>query len=286
MEGHFLSAAATVNDIFGKEGVISCYRACLSGGDSAPRPAESGSLWQSLGLHKLGWTAISHLPGWDIDTEAMTYITAANVRASAVEYVRRQLGQGKSLSKGLLEVVDFEAGRIMTLSPTPLSPTETMEFDWGHAPLTQTKPEHIKIGGTSYLAFPTANADEQLIEQIYDKLENPQSLCLLENYLFEAGAPWLQRAKSRVVTNGNEVYHALFNVDRDKGKIGDAIREWRRPPTSIGAVGHMNEEISAHIASTKAIAPEQLAAFAGTVRSVFVAAYDGEGYIVWNKLSE
>lgn len=30
--GNFVSAVATVNDIFGKEGVISSYKACFSGG--------------------------------------------------------------------------------------------------------------------------------------------------------------------------------------------------------------------------------------------------------------
>jgi hypothetical protein len=30
--GNFVSAVATVKDIFGKEGVISSYKACLSGG--------------------------------------------------------------------------------------------------------------------------------------------------------------------------------------------------------------------------------------------------------------
>jgi len=40
----------------------------------------------------------------------MSYITEAIVRATAVEYMRRQLAQGKSLAKGLLETVDFEGG--------------------------------------------------------------------------------------------------------------------------------------------------------------------------------
>ncbi len=107
----------------------------------------------------------------------------------------------------------------------------------------------------------------------------------MKNALAEARDSWLQRAKSRVVANGSEVYHALFNVDRDKSKIEDAIREWHHLPTSIGALGRTSGETSARIASLKAISAEQLTAFAETVQSVFVGAYDGEGYVVWNKLS-
>jgi len=213
----------------------------------------------------------------------MSYITEASVRAAAVKYIRRQLVKGKSLAKALLEAVDFEGGRVMTLSPTPLSPTEAMQFDWGHAPQTQAKPENIKIGDTSYVAVPTANANGQLVAAIYDELRKAQSACFLENSLAEAHDSWLQRAKSRIITNGTEVYHTLFSVDRDKGKIEAAIREWHYLPTSIGALGSMNEEASAHIASAKIVTTERLIAFAKTAQSVFVGAYDGEGYVVWNK---
>lgn len=214
----------------------------------------------------------------------MSYITEASVRTSAVEYTRRQLGQGKSLAKALLETVVFEEGRIMTLSPTALSPTETIQFDWGHTP-THAKAERIKMGDAYYLAVPTPNADEQLIEAIYESLQNPERICFLENYLAAAHDPWLQRAKSRIVSNGTEVYHTLFSVDRDKGKIEATIREWNRPPTSIGALGSMSEKDLAHIASAGIITTGQLTVFAKTVQSIFISAYDGEGYVAWNKTS-
>jgi hypothetical protein len=228
---------------------------------------------------------ISSLPKRNIDTKAMSHVKEESARASAAEYIRRQLGQGKSLSKSLLATVDFEKGEIIALSPTPLSPDETVQFDWGHTPQTEVKPEHVKIGDASYLAVPTPKADEQLVEAIYESLQNPQSICFLENDLAEAHDPWLQRAKSRVITNGSEVYHALLSVDRDKGKIEAAIREWDRPPTSIGALGVINEKASAHVASAKIITTRELTAFARTVQAIFIRAYDGEGYLVWKTLA-
>jgi hypothetical protein len=211
----------------------------------------------------------------------MSYVKEESARASAVQYIRRQLGQGKSLAKTLLDAVDFDRGEIITLSPTPLSPTEMIQFDWGHTPQPQAKPEHIKIGDASYVAVPKATANEQLVEAIYDLLRSPESICLLENSLAEAHDGWLQRAKSRVVTNGNEVYHALFSTDRDKGMIEDAIHD-DHSPVHIGAVGYIRAGDSVRIASMKAISTDQLTAFAGNVQSVFVGAYDGEGYVVWN----
>jgi hypothetical protein len=216
----------------------------------------------------------------------MNYITEASARAAAVEYIRRQLGQGKSLSKSLLATIDFEKGDIIALSSTPFfGPEDILQFDWGgHAPQAVAKRERIKIGDTSYIAVPKASANKQLVEAIYESLQNPESICFLENYLAEAHDPWLQGAKSRVITNGSEVYHTIFSADRDKGKIEAAIREWNGPPTSVGALGSMNEKDSGHIASMKTITTGQLTVFAETVQSIFIRAYDGEGYIVWNKL--
>lgn len=215
----------------------------------------------------------------------MSHITEANIRAAAVEHIRRQLGQGKSLSKSLLACIDFKTGGLRTLSPSPLSSEETKQFDWGHTP-TRAKPERIRIGNAYHLGVPTPTSDEQLVAIIYESLQSPESACLLENYLSEAHDPWLQRARSRVITNGSEVYHALFSVDRDKGKIDAAIREWRSLPTSVGALGVVNEEACARIRLRRAITLEHLAVFAASVQSVFIFAYDGEGYIVWKKASE
>ena len=54
----------------------------------------------------------------------MSYIAQETMRTAAIEYVRRQLREGKSLAKLLLKTVDFAEGNVATLSPTPLNPTD------------------------------------------------------------------------------------------------------------------------------------------------------------------
>lgn len=206
-----------------------------------------------------------------------------SARSSAVEYMQRQLGEGKFLSKSLLATLDFEKGEIIALSPAPLGPEESVQFDSGHTPQRHAKPERIKISGAYYLAVPKANASEQLVEAIHAWLQSIENICILENYLAEAHDSWLQSAKSRVVSNGNEVYHVLLNADRDKKKIDAAIREWDHLPTSVGVLGSMAEKVSSQIGLVKVITTEQLTVFAQSARSVFVGAYDGEGYLVWNQ---
>lgn len=118
----------------------------------------------------------------------MNYFTEAKIRASAVEYLRRQLGWGKSLAKTLLEALDFEAGEIIGLSPTPLSPAEMTQFDSGHTPM-QSKPERIKILDTHYLVVPIPKADDQLVEAIYELLQSRERGCFLKSYFAEAHDP-------------------------------------------------------------------------------------------------
>lgn len=199
---------------------------------------------------------------------------------AAVKYLKRQLGLGKTLSKLLLDSVAFENGEILALSAVALNPTEATQFESGHALRANTPPKHVATGELAFATYPTPGASGQLAQTIHSLLSEPTSLCLLENPLARAGDPWLTRAKSRVVLHGSEVYHALFGADRDEIRIVNAIREAERPPLFVGAVGYAPSDMPADISSSSTITAEQLANFAGSVRCVFVRAYDGEGYLV------
>jgi len=208
-----------------------------------------------------------------------------DARAGAVEYLKRQLGQGKSLSKLLLDAVAFENGEIVALSAAEIGPAEVTQFDWGHARQGETPPQQVKVGDRPYKAYPTPSAAAGLSGAVYDCLNGAGNLCLMENFLFEAGAPWLARARSRLLFHGSEVYHALFSVDRDKARIIDAIRDAERLPVFVGAVGRAPWPSGGDTASLHALTAEQLADFAKTAGCVFVGAYDGEGYLIWKRES-
>jgi len=211
----------------------------------------------------------------------MTRVNEECIRGAVVEYMRRQLGQGKSLGMLLLKTVAFEKGDVDILTPAPLNPTEIVEFDRGHAPQTQIAPKRITIGDAPYIAIPKDNASVELANLIGKLLIEADDLCVLENSLAQASDGWLQRAKSRIVTNGSDVYHVLFNVDRDANNVSNAVREAEALPVFIGAVGNIPADQFACDGSANTISTEALIDFAKTVRCVFVGAYDGEGYLLW-----
>jgi len=214
---------------------------------------------------------------------SMTHLKEENIRAAAVEYLKKQLGKGKSLTTILLQALDFGTGDVIALSPTPLSPAETTQFDWGHVPPNMAEAKYITVGNLSGLATPVAKANDQLVDLICNSLAATESVCLMENWLSDAGDAWLQRAKSLVITHGEEVYHLLTTAHRDKKKIEDARREAEHLPVFTGAVGRIARDVSAKVLALKIITTEQLAAFSTTVECVFAGAYDGEGYVVWIK---
>jgi hypothetical protein len=213
----------------------------------------------------------------------MTYVKEEIIRSAAVEYVRRQLAQGKSLARHLTENIDFGQGDILILTPAPLNQTEMTQFDWGHTPTAQSMPVQITIADASYMVAHKADVYDQLAEGIFKQLGDTGNVCLLENSLAQAQDPWLQRAKSLVITIGTDVYHMLSSADKDQIKIGDAIREAEHLPTFIGALGRVASDTLAQIASSKVLTTEQINDFAKTVHCIFIGAYDGEGYVVWNK---
>jgi hypothetical protein len=211
----------------------------------------------------------------------MTRVNEECIRGAVVEYMRRQLGQGKSLGMLLLKTVAFEKGDVDILTPAPLNPTEIVEFDRGHAPQTQIAPKRITIGDAPYIAIPKDNASVELANLIGKLLIDADDLCVLENSLAQASDGWLKRAKSRIVTNGSDVYHVLFNVDRDANNVSNAVREAEALPVFIGAVGKIPADQFARDGSANTISTEALIDFAKTVRCVFVGSYDGEGYVLW-----
>jgi hypothetical protein len=208
----------------------------------------------------------------------MHYVNHESSRSAATNYMKRVLTQGHTLAKFLLQSVKPQVGTIVILSPSPLDSSQALEFDSGHFP---QEPVSATIGGLPGAISPIADSDDQLASLIGQLLEAPDAVCLLENSVASAGDPWLQRAKSCVVTREREVFHVLFSEDNTEDKIAEAILEARGIPVFIGALGRLTSETAKSISTQKAVAAVALESVAETARLVFVGAYDGEGYVLW-----
>lgn len=208
----------------------------------------------------------------------MHYLNDESNRSAAILYVESVLSEGHTLAKLLLQRFKPQVGTVFILSPDPLDSSQVLQFDSGHFP---QEPVSATIGGLPGSMSPIADSDDEFTRLICELLEAPDSVCLIENFLARAGDPWLQRAKSCVVTHESEVFHAVFSEDHTQDKIADAIREARGIPVFIGVVGRLTSETAGFIQKEKAVTASALESIAETARLVFVGAYDGEGFVLW-----
>ena len=224
---------------------------------------------------------MAHALSRNNDAEMMTYLTDEAQRRSAINYIRQQLDSGHTLARLLLENADLHMTAVAVLNAVPLDTEQIVEFKCGHVPPAPESAQCITIQGQPFLAYPKANSYEQLAEVIYSFLDDPECVCLLENMLARPRDPWLKRAKSRVTTHGTEVYHILDTTDRSKEKIEDALREAESLPVFVGAILRQPPDNISGDTGHATISTEQLRTFAKSARCLFVGAYDGEGYLVW-----
>jgi len=198
--------------------------------------------------------------------------------SAGILHLTHVLTQGHTLAKFLLQNFTPQGGTISILSPEPLDPSQLLQFDYGHFP---QDPVPAIIGGLPGTMSPVADSDDEFVGLISELLEAPDSVCLMENSSSRAGDPWLRRARSCVVIHGSELFHAAFHEDHTEDKIADAIREARRIPIFVGAVGRITSETAEAVQKEKVITMGALKGFAETARLVFVGAYDGEGFVLW-----
>lgn len=208
-------------------------------------------------------------------------IKESGERMAATKYLVGHLAVGNTLSRLMLDILDFESGSIVAVSAVPTEGAARFDFGHGHASPASTASQTLSIGGTSFTMRQTPNARVWLAQFIRAALVRDGDLCLLENALARDGDRRLERAKSRLVFSGGEVYHALVPADKDtEAFILSAIAEAESLPVFVGAVG-CSPWTAGQNTLNSTVTTEQLTQFAKTIRFVFVGAYDGEGYMVW-----
>jgi len=209
-----------------------------------------------------------------------SYLADQTQRRAAIDYISLQLARGKALAKLLLENLNFDIGTITALNPAPLEAKQVMQFSWGHLHSDEHSAVPLVINGEAYSACQKANSYEQLAE-IITSLQGPEEICIFENPLATAGDPWLRGAKSRVSTYDHDVYHILTFADLTGTNIENTLREANGFPAPIGALGPRPSDPIFESPRHVTISAEHLTGFVRGVHSLFVGAYDGEGYLIW-----
>jgi hypothetical protein len=126
------------------------------------------------------------------------------------------------------------------------------------------------------------NLDDLLSDQIVRFIQaRDNGVVLFEHALASADDPWIKRARSRVLTLGEEVCHLLVRQDRDRDTIQTTIREARAIPEFIGV---MSETVSPLPSGQGArLTAADLGALTERCTGIIWGAYDLEGFVIWTE---
>lgn len=224
---------------------------------------------------------MARIPGRNRNPKVIANLETEQLRNPAFAHLRRQLGEGKRLGTALDERVRATKGAMAALCPIQTAEKGLADFEVGQVPAGSGPPQWVAIGDLSGFAYPKETARRELAELISRELEVHNGVCLLENPLARRGDAWLRRARSHVLTCGDDVYHLLTHDHRAIMVVETALREAEYIPGFLGGCGHQLGPFSAPPPHFSTISSDDIYSFASSATSAFVSAYDGEGYLAW-----
>lgn len=179
-----------------------------------------------------------------------------------VEYVHYVLRAAKSLANEVLARQAIHEGRVTLLGPDGLDRRKLLQF---------------RRGGLLSLRA----SREWLIATIMNGLaaSSDRSCAVFENWLASSDDPWLVEARSKVFFFGGEVYHYCTGAD-DHAAVEAATAESDALPFFWGM---LSREPTTGLEPGTRVGRETLEELAAEMSLLIVGAYDGEGYLLWNR---
>jgi len=203
--------------------------------------------------------------------------------AAAFAYLRDVLSQGRRLSNRLLDL-DLEKGTIWTY----LRPDVSLDYAQNH--LNETwlivADEEVEpaIVTDSYRIRQKPTSIESLfIDFIQQFLQrSPYAYCVLEDASIDSGAPFLQKRQHEPFAfYAGDVLYALRHGTATPDAISQGLRSthgW----VQTGILACLPADAD-EIDPWTEITDQQMAMLVSGVHAILVSAFDGVGYLVWER---
>lgn len=202
-----------------------------------------------------------------------------------LDYVREQLKGINTLCNALLAVVDGEDGKTFTLAPTGTPHERLYQFTWGGL-----LPENIENAQRAMTAPPTGSGymvavvslqDEQDAWLAAELARYPDGGCIVD----DVNPTWSDVTTRPYFANmphafgvDEEVYH-LSTTDEGEDGIANALNQGNALWHGVAAVCAARPVVTDRT-STR----EEIERVARTVTAITCRAYDGEGFVCWQRL--
>jgi hypothetical protein len=193
---------------------------------------------------------------------------------SAFNYIRRQLDLGKSLSK-ILNAISIEKGKVFSFVPEDTSEAKLYNFDSGG--IYTFDGENLK----TTKMVPVRNDSKSLvIDEISAHINaNKMNCCIFEDPIKLPIDPLYDIEFLNF--NNEEVYY-FFDTENNQYQDIKKALTLSEDYVFLCALSSLKPDIKISYKSGS-ITGSLLEVLVERVNSFFVRAYDGEGYLFWNK---
>jgi hypothetical protein len=207
-----------------------------------------------------------------------------HLNSGALEYIIECLEHGHTLARFLLETQDLLSGTVFTFADQNINPGQLMDFKRGGIVPANGVRRYISANdGSRYLMVAKSNTVNELTSVTRDYLRaHPSNICIFEDPLASSSDPLDFSFEIDCLIYNEEVYYSLERSDSENDKVLNTINE-ANSSLLIGVMTKSPEFFVQPSNNKKNITVSNLESFAAKAEIIVVGAYDGEGFLIWNK---
>ena len=184
------------------------------------------------------------------------------------DWVSDNLSFGEPLGDAVLGAIDLDRGQVYTLLEAGLSLEGVRELQWS------------RLTASTCPLTSTADLDDALVELVLESLRRyAPAICVFEDLVASESDSVIARDPAGLHFCEGSVYVILRSdaVHDDVRRALSLVRPAFPPLRGIVATVSSDAAISVHVDSA------QVRMWAAGTRRIVVGAYDGEGFVVWER---
>lgn len=203
------------------------------------------------------------------------------IRGSGYSYIEDHLKNGNEISELLLRATRLSSGRITTYLPEGINERQLNNFDHAILPL----PSQEKwVQAENAILIPVFGTEEYIAERICAFLGNrPNWVFLIEDIIADEGDAFLKNAKKRIAYTNKKVMYYTTGID-DKSETEKILRLADISYGGVGIIAAVPQTISLPL--PEQLSKQSLEEISRQVTHMVFEAYDGDGYLWWEKTTE
>jgi hypothetical protein len=205
--------------------------------------------------------------------------------SDSIDYIRKHLSYGLTISKYILNLLNLDEGQVVTGLPEDTAIEKLYDFEHGGILASELKTMPIyrvqDKNGKYFTMQRVPRAFPFVLDTVNRFLKGGVSrLLILEDANAKSTDPVIQKYGSPIWTFQSEVYHLVFGIPSNE-EIKSTINKSDSLWTLVGFMTSLPKE--EHFPLKKEISLETIEMLAENTQKILVGAYDGEGFLIWQR---